>query len=128
MERVKEQVKTPLKNKIIYTTHGWGVSDGPKKQQVNMGTSSNLSTSRKDEKFRKSKNSPKSNTSYGAPPKSNKFVNVNSTEGRRVIQTGNQRLIIPDKSNNMKTSGKKDDWLGKDAFESDSSGEWVQQR
>jgi hypothetical protein len=120
-------MKTQLKNKITYTNQGWGVTEGIKKPAINIATSSNLST-KKDERILRTKSSPKQKLGMGNIPKSNKFINVKSSEGSRVIHSGNQRVIKNQKTIADKPTGRKDEWLGNNAFDSDSSGEWVEQR
>lgn len=129
LDIIKGEIKTNLKNKIIITNQGWGVSDGVKKTALNLVTSSNLSTKR-DERNLRTKSSPKQKLVINKipNPKSTKLVLPKTFEGSRVIHSGNQRVIKSHKSLAQKSRDRKDEWLGNNAFDSDSSGEWVQQR
>lgn len=121
-------VQSPLKNKVIYTNQGWGISDFAKKSPIT-NPNSVLATSKNIEKGNKQRSSPpgdkrKGNLRYKANQDVKKQNGI-----KKVVKSGNQKIIYTDKNNNLKSQNNNSDghWMG-GGNDSDSSGEWVEHK
>lgn len=120
-----KELHLQIKNKIVYTNQGWGISDNVRKN-INMGTHSNLTTPKNPEKQEKNiQGVAREKAALRRNPSGKIITPVKKSKNQSI---DNNRIIYTDRHHNLKSSNAKSTkgWMGENDNESDSSEGWVE--